>query len=50
MKLYLKKYGNWENISTRAEKLSHTIKVIEACHENGLTKDATTMIIMDEKL
>ena len=50
MKLYLKKYGNWEDISTRAEKLSHTIKVIEACHENGLTKDATTMIIMDEKL
>lgn len=50
MKLYLKKYRNWENISLHAEKLSHTIKVIEACHKNGLTKDATTMIIMDEKL
>lgn len=50
IKLYLKKYGNWEDVSTRAEKLSHIIKVIEACHDNGLTKDATTMIIMDEKL
>lgn len=50
MKLYLKKYGQWESACTRAEKLSHIIEVIKACHENGLTKDATTMIIMDEKL
>ena len=50
MKLYLQHYGNWDSISVRAEKLSHIIKVIETCRANGLTKDTTAMIIMDEKL
>lgn len=49
-KLFLEKYCNWDSITERANQLSHFIKVMEVCYKDGLSKDLTTTILLDEKL